>query len=150
MMTPKEHFEIHWPLIRTYILYGWFNKSDSRGISLWFHSILDQIALQLSQSNLTDKFVCLTLIHSEHELPLEVFPEVKGFEIISSQKDCKIYFLVSGLVNIVGWPLNEWIVWSMCMKHLLWVVVQWTRIWKYCLEIFWKNLLHSNTKLNSI
>ena len=73
------------------------------------------------------------------------FSGSKGFEIISSQKDCKIYFLVSGLVNIVGWPLNEWIVWSMCIKHLLWFVAQWTTIWKYRLEIFWKNLLHFNT-----
>ena len=42
--------------------------------------------------------------------------------------------------------MNEWIVvWSICMKHLLWVVTQWTTIWKYHLEIFWKNLLHFNT-----
>ena len=73
---------------------GGLIKSDSRGISLWFHSILDQIALQLLQSNLTDNlFLTFALIlklvskmiHSELELPLEVFPEVhKGFEIISS------------------------------------------------------------------
>ena len=116
--------------------------SGSRGISLWVHSILNCLATYSKQFDRQFFFDINTLWAWA---TFRSFSGSQGFEITSSQKDFKIYFLVSGLVDIVGWPLNEWIVWSMCMKHLLWVVAQWTTIWKYRLEIFWKNLLHFNT-----